>query len=221
MKLEITKHYAQKTVFDAFSLDVEEGKITAILGESGSGKTTLLNIVAGLIPNEGGVVERRPYGYIFQTPRLLPHLTVEENLKFALPKEVQDRIPAMLERVGLGGQGKRRPQTLSGGEAQRVAIVRAFLTPHELLLLDEPFSSLDLSSKKSLLELFSEVWKQTGSTVLFVTHDVREAALAAHRAVVIRNGGIVDDVNISGEPVRNFFAEIPEEKRLIRALLGE
>ena len=222
MKLvSVTKKYGDRTVFSDFSLEFEEGKITAILGESGAGKTTLLNILAGLTAYGGKVDGAGRCSYLFQTPRLLPNLTVEGNLRFVLPESEWGKISGMLRRVGLDGREKSYPASLSGGEAQRAAIARAFLFPHDLLLMDEPFSSLDLSLKKSLLSLVGELWRERGDTVIFVTHDVREAVLLSHRAVVLRGGRSAADVRCDEPLPREFFSAQPAEETLIRALMNE
>ncbi len=219
MKLNsITKKYGGRTVFSDFTLEIEESKITAVLGESGAGKTTLLNIIAGLTEYQGTTEGVGQCSYLFQTPRLLPNLTVEGNLRFVLPDEVCGKIGEMLRRVGLEGREKSYPSELSGGEAQRAAIARAFLYPHDLLLMDEPFSSLDLSLKKSLIALVTQLWEEKKNTVVFVTHDVHEAALLSHRAVVLRNGGICADIPVGLPFPRDFFARQPAEDALIRAL---
>ncbi|MCI8343359.1 MAG: ABC transporter ATP-binding protein [Clostridia bacterium] len=222
MKFEhIVKEYPNKRVFQDFSLHVEEGKITALLGESGAGKTTLLKIAAGLTAYEGEVSGRGAVSFLFQSPMLLPNLTVEGNLKFVLPESEWEKIGAMLARVGLCGKEKAYPRALSGGEAQRVSVARAFLFPHEALLLDEPFSALDLSLKRTLIALVGELWREKGSTVLFVTHDPHEAAMLSHRALVLRGGNIAEDIPVAGDLPRDFFTRPPEEERLIRALAGE
>lgn len=220
MKLEhITKRYGDAAALSDVSLEFEAGKITAVLGESGAGKTTLLNVLAGLTSYEGSVEGRAPYSYLFQSPKLLPNLTAEENLRFVLPKDTWGEVGAMLERVGLAGRGKSYPRQLSGGERQRVAIARAFLYPHELLLMDEPFSSLDLSLKKTLLELVAQLWRERGETVVFVTHDVHEAALLSHRAVVLHRGTVSLELAVDGELPRDFFSRPPCEDLLTRALM--
>ena len=127
----------------------------------------------------------------------------------------------MLARVGLKGKENRLPGTLSGGEKQRAAIARAFLFPHELLLMDEPFASLDLALKKLLMELVASLWKEMRQTIVFVTHDVREAILLSHRALVLKGGKIVGDFGVEGTPCRDFFSHPPVEHALIRTLMGE
>ena len=160
------------------------------------------------------------YSYLFQSPRLLPNLTAEENLRFVLPEERWGDIGGMLARVGLEGREKSYPRALSGGERQRVAIARAFLYPHEMLLMDEPFSSLDLALKKTLLELVSELWLERRETVVFVTHDVHEAAMLSHRAVVLHRGTVALDLAVEGDLPRDFFSRPPCEELLTKALMG-
>lgn len=227
MKLEqVKKCYGEKIALENLNLEIEEGKITAILGESGAGKTTLLNVLAGLTSYEGTVdgmaghkpVQRRDCSYLFQTTKLLPNLTAAGNLKFVLPKEKWGEIPDMLARVGLGGRENSYPSELSGGEKQRVAIARAFLYPHRILLMDEPFTALDLALKKSLIDVFVELWSRSGETVIFVTHDVREAALLAHRTVVLRQGRVIFDAQNPAPFPRDFFSPPPIEDALIHAL---
>ncbi len=222
MKLEhITKKYGGRTALSDVSLELCEGEITAVLGESGAGKTTLLNVLAGLTSYEGSVEGRGEFSYLFQSPKLLPNLTAEENLRFVLPKTQWADVSDMLAKVGLAGREKSYPRQLSGGERQRVAIARAFLYPHELLLMDEPFSSLDLSLKKSLLELVASLWRERGDTVVFVTHDVHEAAMLSHRAVVLHRGTVALDIPVDGALPRDFFSRPPCEEALTKALMRE
>ncbi len=217
----VGKKYGDRTALEDITLELRDGEITAVLGESGAGKTTLLNILAGLIPHSGTVEGRQPCSYLFQQPKLLPNLTAEGNLRFVLPKQQWDSARVMLEKVGLGGREKSYPRELSGGERQRVAIARAFLYPHDMLLMDEPFASLDLSLKKSLLELVAGLWKERRQTVVFVTHDVHEAAALAQRAIVLKDGRVVLDLGVDGEPPRDFFVRSRAEEQLVRALMGE
>ena len=143
MKLiNVTKRYGEKTLFQDFSLDIQEGEILCILGPSGSGKTTLLNMLCGLC-DFLGCTENIPdkSSYIFQEPRLLPNLTVEENLRYIGGKK--EEIDEILDKIHLQEKKDSRPKQLSGGEKQRVSIARAFLYDAPLLLMDEPFSSLD------------------------------------------------------------------------------
>lgn len=221
MKLEhVTKRYGERLALDDLTLEFPKGQITAVLGESGAGKTTLLNILAGLTSCEGTVEGRLPCSYLFQSPKLLPNLTAEANLRFVLPKERWGEVGEMLAKVGLVGREKSYPQQLSGGERQRVAIARAFLYPHELLLMDEPFSSLDLSLKRTLISLVAELWQEKKETVVFVTHDVHEAAVLSHRAVVLRHGRLALERAEEGDLPRDFLVHHPAEEALTAALIS-
>lgn len=186
----LTKRYGENTVYENFNLTVDDGRITCILGESGSGKTTLLNAVAGLTEYEGEITQKR-CSYVFQSPRLVPCLTVEDNLKLVCKDT--DRIFEALKNLGIEDKVKEYPVRLSGGQAQRVSLARAFLHGGELMLLDEPFTALDLKLKYSVMRLFKEAWQQTKPAVLFVTHDVDEALLLSDRIIIIESGKIKAD----------------------------
>ena len=184
----LCKSYGCCTVFDNFDFEIPDGKVTCVLGESGAGKTTLLNVLAGLTPFTG-VVPRKKCSYIFQRPALVPNLTVEGNLKLICKDGT--KTANMLKRVGLEAKRGVYPAALSGGQAQRVAIARAFLYPAELVLMDEPFSSLDLKLKIEMMELFKSIAAESGRTAVFVTHDVDEALYLGDRIVVLSSGKIV------------------------------
>ncbi len=186
----LTKHYGENTVYENFDLTVEDGRITCILGESGSGKTTLLNAVAGLISYDGEITAKK-CSYVFQSPRLVPCLTVEDNLRLVCKDT--GKIFEALKNLGIDDKAKEYPVRLSGGQAQRVSLARAFLYGGELMLLDEPFTALDLKLKHSVMGLFKEVWKNLKPTVLFVTHDVDEALLLSDRIIIIDGGKIKAD----------------------------
>lgn len=212
----LVKSYGENTVYDNFGLSVEEGKVTCLLGESGSGKTTLLNCIAGLTPCKGEIPKLK-CAYIFQTPRLVPNLTVEGNLKLVCKDA--DKIADMLARVRLTEKSRCYPIKLSGGEAQRAAIARAFLYGGDAILMDEPFASLDIKLKKEMVELFFEVWGKDRPTALFVTHDVEEACTVAHRALILRRGKIIADVKPETEPPRAFTSCGAMREELTEALL--
>lgn len=189
----IIKKYGDKTVYDNFSFAFEDGKITALLGESGAGKTTLLNIIAGLTDYDGEVKKEGGVSFVFQTDRLIKNLTVFENLKLIL-RDINDKvIDDALFSVGLLSAKNLYPKELSAGMARRVAILRAFLYPSEILLMDEPFINLDVSLKFSLMETVKKMQKKTPKTVVFVTHDIKEAVSLADRVAVVMNGKIVFD----------------------------
>lgn len=210
-----SKRYKNLTVYENFNLDVNEGEITCVLGESGCGKTTLLNAVAGLIDYDGEIT-KKSVSYVFQTPRLIPNLTVEDNLKFIGAQS--DWAAHMLERVGLTNKKSEYPAFLSGGEAQRVSLARAFLKKADLLLMDEPFSSLDLKTKISIMELFKELQNEEGKSVLFVTHDIDEALFLADRIILLNDGKILND--LQNKSKGQFGANSPLREIIIKALLN-
>ena len=214
----ITKKYGSLTVYDNFSLSLEEGKITCILGESGCGKTTLLNMLAGVCPYEGEITPRQPCSYIFQQPRLVPNLTVAGNLSLVCKDRA--RIADMLSRAGLSEKAGAYPVELLGGQAQRVSVARAFLNPARLILMDEPFSSLDTALKIRMIGLFCEIWREEKRTAVFVTHDAEEAQMLAHRAIVMREGRVVADIAARGEPPRSYGEQSSFRGELVAAMLS-
>lgn len=189
----LTKRFGNHTVYENFNLTLEEGKITCILGESGCGKTTLLNCIADLTDYSGNITKLEP-SYVFQTPRLVPCLTVKQNLELICKDE--EKIENALKRVGLSDKADKYPATLSGGEAQRVALVRAFIFGGDILLLDEPFSSLDIKIKFSVCDLFLSLQRENNTTALFVTHDIEEALRIADRIIILKKGGEYEDIAV-------------------------
>ena len=187
----LTKRYGNLTVYENFNLELKEGEVTCILGESGCGKTTLLNCIAGLTDHQGEITKVK-CSYIFQTPRLVPNLTVGGNLKLICKDE--NAVDEVLEKVRLADKKNAYPVGLSGGQAQRVSIARAFLFDSDLVLMDEPFSSLDLKLKIEISQLFLQIQNENRRTALFVTHDVDEALRLANRIVVINGGTVALDV---------------------------
>lgn len=219
MKLCISKSYGERQVFQDFSLEIKEGEILCVLGASGTGKTTLLKVIAGLTEYEGRV-ENAPksVGYIFQEPRLIPNLSVRENLRYVGGRdEIIDKI---LRKIGLFDKCGGRAGNLSGGEKQRVAFARAFVTEKDVLLLDEPFSSLDTALKIRLMGVFQELWQERKQTTVFVTHDVEEACAMANRIVVLGEGGIVFDETLSGEIPRKYGENSAIKERILQVILS-
>lgn len=212
----IVKKYNTVTVYNDFTLSLEEGKITCLLGGSGCGKTTLLNIISGLTSFDGEVPTLK-CSYIFQSPRLVPNLSVRDNLLLICKDE--NRVDELLEKVGLSNRAESYPVNLSGGEAQRVSIARAFLYDSDILLMDEPFASLDLKLKNKIIDLFCSIWREDRRTVLMVTHNVEEAASLAQRAVVLSGGKIVYDVTPDSIIPRPFDSAEELRRGLISALL--
>ena len=218
MKILISKSYGEQTVFDGFSLDIHEGEILCILGESGGGKTTLLKGLARLLSFDGEL-ENVPekVGYIFQEPRLLQNLTIEENLQYV--GGMVESIEEILKKTELFDMRKKRPKELSGGEKQRVSIARAFLSDAPLLLLDEPFSSLDTALKIRLSRVFAELWKEKRPTVVYVTHDVEEALVLAHRIVILKDGKVVFDFRPTGNIPRAYGQNGADKEKILMEIL--
>lgn len=186
----LCKSYGNLTVYYNFNLGIEEGKVTCILGESGSGKTTLLNCIARLTDFKGEIPNLK-CSYVFQSPRLVPNLTVYKNLSLVLNDGA--KITEILQKVRLTDKANEYPCNLSGGQAQRVGLARAFLVKSDIILLDEPFASLDLKLKTEMERLFFEIRQTDSRTALFVTHDIDEAITVADRVIVLKNGAAVFD----------------------------
>ncbi len=186
----LCKSYSDLVVFDNFNLNIKKGKITCIVGESGSGKTTLLNVLANLT-DYTGEVDRVECSYVFQKPNLFPNMTVKKNLELVCKD--QEKINAVANELFISEKLNSYPNHLSGGQAQRVALARAILFDKELLLLDEPFSNLDVGLRFSLLEKIKRLHSEKGNTILMVTHDVKEAVSVADRVVVLKDGEIIFD----------------------------
>jgi len=191
------KSYANtdQPVLKNIRASIPAGQFVALVGPSGTGKTTLLNMMAGLEETEAGAisVDGKPIngqpagrmGYIFQQPRLMPWMTVQDNLTLTAPEASAADIERILQAVGLEGKQQEYPRTLSGGMQKRVSIARAFLTQPELLLLDEPFVSLDLPSAEHLRTMLETLWLAHRPTVVFVTHDLDEAIRLADRVLFL------------------------------------
>jgi putative spermidine/putrescine transport system ATP-binding protein len=193
-------------VLRGVTLAVQPGEIVALLGPSGSGKSTLLRMVGGFeTPTAGSITidgeevidlppERRPTGMVFQSHALWTHMNVYNNIAFGLklrrrPKqEIKRRVDAVLEMVGLTGYGTRQTHQLSGGQQQRVALARSLVLEPKILLLDEPFASLDQHLRERLREEVRDIQQRLGITTLFVTHGQDEALAMADRIVVMRDG---------------------------------
>jgi sulfonate transport system ATP-binding protein len=182
-----------------FSAEIRQGEIVAIIGGSGCGKSTLLRAIAGLDRATSGTVTldgiaitapHAKIGIIFQEPRLLPWLSVADNIGFGLSEMPastrRDKVAGALARVGLVDKAEAWPRELSGGQAQRVAIARALVPQPEVLLLDEPFSALDAFTRSDLQDHLLDLWADTRPTLVLVTHDVDEAVVLADRVFVMR-----------------------------------
>jgi sulfonate transport system ATP-binding protein len=199
------KAFGDRHVLDGFDLDVHAGEFVALLGRSGTGKTTLLRVLLGLEQLDAGeVLVPRRRTVVFQEPRLLESTRVLGNVLLgqrATPARREAARRALAE-VGLERHADAWPATLSGGEAQRVALARSLVRDPQLLLLDEPFAALDALTRLTMQRLVAELCQRHRPAVLLVTHDVEEAVLLADRIVVLGQGRVELDVRVSGEEVR-------------------
>ncbi|ANW17532.1 ABC transporter ATP-binding protein [Streptomyces clavuligerus] len=220
----------RQLVLDDISLDVAPGEFVTLLGASGCGKSTLLNLVAGLdAPTSGAITTQGRPALMFQEHALFPWLTAGKNIELALrlrgvPKaERRPEAERLLELVRLGGAHRKRVHELSGGMRQRVALARALAQDSQLLLMDEPFAALDAITRDVLHEELTRIWRETRLSVLFVTHNVREAVRLAERVVLLssRPGriarewtvGIEQPRRIEDAAVAELSIEITEELR--------
>lgn len=220
------------------SLSLEQGQIGCLLGASGCGKTSVLRAIAGFEPICGGAIclrdtvlsstachvdpEQRRVGMMFQDYALFPHLNVAKNVGFGLRRlpraERRDRVMELLELVGLEGCSRRYPHELSGGQQQRVALARALAPRPELLLLDEPFSNLDVDSRERLAFEVRDILKKAGHTAILVTHNQAEAFAIADRIGVMRQGRILQwdtPYALHHAPKSDFVADFIRRETLI------
>lgn len=195
----ISRVFGDRAVLDGIDLDIAEGEFVAVLGPSGTGKTTLLRLLAGLDRVDAGAVTvPAARAVVFQEPRLVPAKRVWENVVLGQRgKAARALAQAALDEVGLARHVDAWPRTLSGGEAQRVALARALVREPGLLLLDEPFASLDALTRIRMHDLVSQLWQKHAPAVVLVTHDVDEAILLADRILVLSDGGIRLDVAVN------------------------
>lgn len=219
----VHRAFGEHEVLAGIDLEIRSGEFVALLGRSGSGKSTLLRIVGGLDTGATGtVVTGTAPAVVFQDPRLFPWRTVLDNVSLGLrgPGAVA-HARQMLAEVGLEGREKAWPRQLSGGQRQRVALARALVREPDLLLLDEPFSALDALTRIAAQDLVRRLVDAHRPAVLMVTHDVEEALLLADRVILIDEGAIVHDEQITlPHPRRRDHPEIVERRAALLTLLG-
>lgn len=207
INLNITFNYKQMPM--QFTLSVQKGERVAIIGESGAGKSTLLNLIAGFdLPTSGEIwlnncnhtqteVASRPVSMLFQDNNLFPHLTVEQNIGLALVPSLKlnagqkAQVAEIADKMGIAEFLARRADQLSGGQKQRVALARTLLRDKPILLLDEPFSALDLKRREELQQLVAELCQERNLTLLMVTHQIEESRALFDRILCVENGRIV------------------------------
>lgn len=222
----LTLAYGKATAVDALNLGIRKGELITLLGPSGCGKTTTMRAIAGLLTPKSGTIRidgrdvtkvppsKREVGLVFQSYALFPHLSVFENVAFGLrlrrESDLERKVMAGLETVGLADFAKRHPADLSGGQQQRVSLARSLVMQPKVLLLDEPLSNLDARLRLDMRTELQRVQKDTGITMVFVTHDQSEALALADRIVLMRNGKIEQiggPEEIYNAPVSGFAAD--------------
>lgn len=244
--IDLTKTYddnmGHTVAIDKVNLEVDRSEFIMIVGPSGCGKTTLINMIGGLDSATSGQVllDGKPVtgpgadrGMVFQGYSLFPWLTVRKNIEFGLkmkgvdPKERAEIAREYISLVGLDGFEDALPKQLSGGMRQRVAIARTLANKPEILLMDEPFGALDAQTRVVMQELLSEISRKTGTTILFITHDIDEAVLLGQRVYVMsrRPGTVKDVIKVNLPEIRNhdclLMPEFLEAKKLIMDMLWQ
>jgi spermidine/putrescine transport system ATP-binding protein len=238
----INKTFGKVTAVKDFSLDIEDGEFISLLGPSGCGKTTLLRIVAGFeFPDSGEVIisgenilelppNKRPMNMVFQRYALFPHMTVYENIAFSqvLKKrpgeEIEEKVGKMLDLVQLEGFESRKPEQLSGGQCQRIALARALINEPRVLLLDEPLGALDLKIRKQMQIELKNIQEKLGITFIYVTHDQEEALVMSDRIVLMRAGKIIQadtPKRIYSHPNTKFSASFIGESNIYEGVVEE
>ena len=201
----LTKNFNDLKIIDNLNFKIDENEIVALIGPSGCGKSTFLNIISGLISEyEGEFESNNPMiGYVFQEDRLLPWLNVVENIKI-VNDQSDDKVRQLINEVGLSGFENSFPYKLSGGMRQRCAIARGFNYDCNLLLMDEPFKSLDYNLRIDMLNMLVKLWNKKKKAILFVTHEIDEALLVANRIVVLgkRPSKIIKEM-VLGDNIEN------------------
>jgi putative spermidine/putrescine transport system ATP-binding protein len=239
---QLTKQFGTNQVLKGINLEIPTGRLVVLLGPSGCGKTTLLRTIAGISDATSGGIwlndrridevppERRNFGLVFQTYALFPHLSVARNVAFGLEMrrvsrpEIDRRVAAALDVVGLGDYAARLPKQLSGGQQQRVALARAIVIEPNVLLFDEPLSNLDAKLRDSLREDLRALQQNLGITSVYVTHDQSEAMALGDEIVVMKDGEIVErgaPIDLYRRPTYRFTAEFLGMTNVIEATIAD
>lgn len=236
--INVTKYFGKQPAIRDLSLKIRQFEFTALLGPSGCGKSSTLRMLAGFDDPDSGCVklhgkqvsgtefqapERRNIGMVFQDLALFPHLNVMDNIAFGLTGrglKKRKRVQELLSLVGLTGLGRKMPHELSGGQQQRVAVARALAPRPELILMDEPFSSLDYQLRQQLRKDLQEIFRKEKVTVILVTHDCQEAFSFADRIILMKEGRIVQEgtpFNIYHKPLTPWTASFVGSANIMQA----
>lgn len=229
----IFKAYGNNKILNNFNLDIEKGEFLTIIGSSGCGKTTILKIINGLITPDKGTVYingediskvnqielRRSIGYVIQGVGLFPHMNIRKNISYVpnlikkeSKREISLKVENLIKVVGLSEDMLNRyPSELSGGQRQRIGIARALAASPNILLMDEPFGAVDEITRKLLQEEISRIYKELNVTIVFITHDIKEALKLGTRVLVMDKGKIIqlgDSTDIIENPKTNFVRKL-------------
>ncbi|MDO8453180.1 MAG: ABC transporter ATP-binding protein [Sulfurimonas sp.] len=234
----ISKKFGDSIVLHSLDLEIKKGEIISLLGQSGSGKSTILNLIAGFEEADSGTFvyqgktlfdtdtfcepQKRNIGFVFQNYALFPHLSVAKNITFGIsnkPKEYQKTtLNTLLTLINMQGMESKLPHQLSGGQQQRVAIARVLARQSELILFDEPFSSIDATLKSKLIKEIKDIIKSLNKTAIFVTHCPKEAILLSDKIGYIQNGKIIQfdtPANLFKNPASKTIADIFAQESFI------
>lgn len=225
LKIEnLTKKFNDFSVIENLNLEIKKDEIVAIIGPSGCGKSTLLNIISGIVRKyEGNLhTSKSTIGYVFQEDRLLPWMNVLENVKVVNDNSKDEDVLKIIEDVGLKNFEKSYPDTLSGGMRQRCAIARGFNYDCDLLLMDEPFKSLDYNLRIEMLNTLINLWKRSKKSILFITHEIDEAITVANRIIVLakRPTKVAKEIIIDKESVGKRDINSEELIQVRREIIG-
>lgn len=208
-------------VLDGVFLKIKKGEFVSLVGKSGVGKSTLLNAIAGFVPFKGDIKKPERIGFVFQQHALFPWMTVKENILFGMQNPEEKHALDTIQLIGLNGKENAFPTQLSGGQQQRVALGRALALQPHLLLLDEPFASLDAFTRTQMQDWVKGVLDNVQTTAVLATHDIDEALLLSDRILVIKNGAIETEFAVPFEKPREneirFSSEFQELKKKILA----
>ncbi len=229
----VKKCYGEKYALSGLELSIREGEFVTVVGGSGGGKTTMLKLINGLIlPDEGSVrvygedtshanliALRRKIGYVIQGGALFPHLNVRENIEYVpklqKKKLEKERLFELLDMVSLGQElCERNVNELSGGQQQRVGIARALAVSPGLILMDEPFGAVDGITRRQLQDAIGGIFRKTGATIVFVTHDLREAVRLGTRLIILNEGKLVQDGrpdDVVAHPATQYVERLSEQ----------
>jgi ABC-type nitrate/sulfonate/bicarbonate transport system ATPase subunit len=212
--------YNNKSVLEGVNIDIKSGEFVAIVGKSGTGKTTLLNSLAGFIKYEGNILMPQSIGFCFQNNSLFYWMTVKENICFGLDglsdNEKNKIVSEILLKIDLADFKDKYPTELSGGQQQRVALGRALANKPKVLLLDEPFSSLDIYTRDQMIVWVLKVISEMDITILMVTHYLDEALVLADRIIVLKNKKILTEIQVPFDKPRTQSIRYTEQFQNIK-----